>query len=276
MDAGPERVVKIAFGAILVLVYAFLMAPIAFVVLSSFGDSALLAFPPTQFTLQWYSRIPAEFVASLETSLAAAGITVVLAILFGTGIALTISRGQGRLTQALGIVAMAPLSMPHLAIGIALYEIFLLQWDLTGLELAGSFAGLVAGHLVIALPYVVRGVSAGHAHFDRSIEEAALNLGASRWRTLRSVTFPMLLPGIVSGGFLAFLASFDDVPVALFMGGGPNSTTLPLRILSALEFSLQPDVMAMSSLIVFVSIVGMVALDRMFGLERFFGGRRAQ
>ena len=84
-----------------------------------------------------------------------------------TGIALTISRGQGRLTQALGIVAMAPLSMPHLAIGIALYETFLLQWDLTGLELAGSFAGLVAGHLVIALPYVVRGVAAGHAHFDR-------------------------------------------------------------------------------------------------------------
>ncbi len=267
---------KIVFRIFVVLVYIFLMAPVVFVVLTSFSDSPLLAFPPTAFTFRWYGQISDDFINALEVSLLAGLATLVISVLLGTGIALAIARGRGRLTRVLNVVSVAPLSVPHLAIGVALYQTFLLQWDITSIEVVGTFAGLVAGHVVIALPYVVRGIVAGHAHFDWSVEESALNLGASRWRTLRAVTLPALLPGIISGGFLAFLASFDDVPVALFMGGGEHSTTLPLKILAAIEFSLNPDIMAISTLIILASVIAMIILDRAFGLERFFGGRRTQ
>jgi putative spermidine/putrescine transport system permease protein len=272
--AGKEIDVRVLLRVVVVLVYAFLFAPIVFVVLSSFGSSALLAFPPESFTLRWYTQISDEFVAALETSLAAGLTTVVVAIFIGTGLALAIARGSGRLAAALNVVSTAPLAVPHLAIGIALYQACMLMWDVTGWAVAGTFVGLVAGHTIIALPYVVRGVATGHMHFDASVEEAALNLGASRWQTLRRITLPILLPGIISGGFLAFLASFDDVPVALFMGGGENSTTLPLKILAAIEYSFQPDLMAISSLIILASIALMLVLDRFFGLERFLGGGR--
>jgi putative spermidine/putrescine transport system permease protein len=237
------------YRTFIALVYLFILAPIIFVVMSSFGGAAILSFPPTELTLRWYESISGTLVDGLVTSLIIAGTTVLLAVLLGTGIALAIARGRGSYPQLLKTITVAPLAMPHLAIGIALFHASLLIWDQTGMQLAGSRAGLIIAHLVIAMPYVVRAVAVGHEHFDRSIEEAAVNLGASRWYALKRVTLPMLLPGILSGALLAFLASFDDVPIALFMGGGPDSTTLPIRILQAVEFSFQPDVMAISSLI---------------------------
>jgi putative spermidine/putrescine transport system permease protein len=265
----------ILFRAVVVFVYIFILAPIAFVVLSSFGGREILAFPPTEFTLRWYENISSSLVDGLVTSLIVAGVTVVLAVLFGTGLAMAIARGRGTYVGILKSVTAAPLALPHLAIGIAAFHASLLVWDGTGLQLAGSRAGLVLAHLVIAMPYVIRAVTVGHEHFDRSIEEAALNLGASRFYTVRRVTLPTLMPGILSGALLAFLASFDDVPIALFMGGGTDSTTLPIKILQAVEFSFEPDVMAISSLLVLVTILLMVVLDRLVGLERFFGAGRS-
>ena len=143
------------------------------------------------------------------------------------------------------------------------------------ITLAGNFWGLVLGQSVIALPYVVRGVLAGQAHHQAQVEEAAVSLGARPWRALLEVTIPMIRPGLISGAFLAFFASFDDVPVALFMGGGPGSTTFPLQVLASLEFSLKPDIMALSTLIMIGTIVMLVVLDRALGLERLLHGRPA-
>ena len=164
-------------------------------------------------------------------------------------------------------VSIAPLSVPHLAIGVALYQTTMLFWDLSGVTLAGTFWGLVLGQSVIALPYVVRGVLAGQVHLQAHVEEAAVSLGAGPWRALFEVTLPMVRPGLISGAFLAFFASFDDVPVALFMGGGDGSTTFPLQVLSSLEFSLKPDIMALSTLIMIGSVVTLVLLDQLVGLD---------
>jgi ABC-type spermidine/putrescine transport system permease subunit II len=127
-----------------------------------------------------------------------------------------------------------------------------------------------------AFDCAVGGTASGDRHraalFDPAIEEAAVTLGASRWRAFRAATLPAILPGLVSGGFLAFLASFDDVPVALFMGGGENSTTFPLQVLASLEFSLKPDIMAMSTLVIVASVLLVLVLDRCVGLERVLGG----
>ncbi len=251
------------------------MAPFLFVAISSVGDSAMLSFPPQSFTLHWYGQISGKLVDALRVSLLAAAATMAIASAFGLWVALAIARGRGAFAGALRVLSIAPLSVPHLAIGIALYQAVLLLWDFSGVTLAGTFPGLVLGHSAIALPFVVRGVLAGHAHLDPALEKAALSLGASRMRTLWTVTLPMIRPGLVSGAFLAFLASFDDVPIALFMGGGEDSTTFPLQVLASLEFSLKPDIMAISTLIVVASVAVMIALNYLFGLERFLHGQSA-
>jgi putative spermidine/putrescine transport system permease protein len=263
---------KALFHLLIAAIYLFLLAPLAFVAISSVGSAAMLSFPPHDLTLRWYHEISPELLASLWVSLKAATATTVICTALGIWIALAIARGRGAVPGVLRAVSIAPLSVPHLAIGIALYQTAQMSWDFSGLEIAGTFWGLVLGHCVIAMPYVVRGTLAGHAHVEEQIEEAAVSLGASAWRALWEVTLPAIRPGLVSGAFLAFLASFDDVPVALFMGGGEHSTTFPLQVLSSLEYSLKPDIMAVSTLVILASMVLVIALEHFFGLERFLRG----
>jgi len=267
--------VRLLFRSLITGIYLFLMAPFIFVAISSVGDSAMLSFPPQSLTFQWYQQISPSLLQALSVSLLAAFATMIIATGLGVWLALAIARGRGALVRTFQLLSIAPLSVPHLALGIALYQTVLLLWDFSGVALAGTFRGLVLGHSVIALPFVVRGVLAGHAQVKPAFEEAALSLGASPMRAFGKVTLPLIRSGLVSGAFLAFLASFDDVPIALFMGGGEDSTTFPLQVLASLEFSLKPDIMAISTLIVLVSVVIMIALDYFFGLERFLHGQSA-
>jgi putative spermidine/putrescine transport system permease protein len=267
--------VRWLFRLLILAIYLFLLAPLVFVVVSSFGDAAMLSFPPTSFTLKWYGQLSGTLVDALKVSLQAAAASAAISTLLGVWVGLAVARSRGVFAGFLKVVSIAPLAVPHLAIGIALYQAAMLAWDWSGLELAGSFWGLVLGHSVIAIPFVIRGTWAAHALFNPTIEEAAVSLGASRWRAFRATTLPSILPGLVSGGFLAFLASFDDVPVALFMGGGEDSTTFPLQVLASLEFSLKPDIMAMSTLIIVASVLLVLVLDRCVGLERVLGGGQA-
>jgi putative spermidine/putrescine transport system permease protein len=267
--------VRFLYLAFVTAVFAFLLLPIGFVVLSSFSASPLLTFPPTSYTLAWYGKIPRGFTEALQTSIIIGLITAAVTAVLGTGIGLALVRTSGKLRELLALLSVAPLTVPHLVLGVAMFHTSLFLFDLIGLQLLETVAGLVMAHAAVALPYVVRGVTAGHAHFDRSLEEAALNLGASRWQTLRWVTLPVLASGIISGAFFAFLVSFDEVPITLFMGGGTTTTTLPLRILTSIEYNMDPDVMAISSLIILASLVIMIAIDRTIGLERFFGAGRA-
>jgi putative spermidine/putrescine transport system permease protein len=163
--------------------------------------------------------------------------------------------------------------VPALVTGVALYQYSLILWGWTGLGMGGTIFGLVTGHLTFGIPFVIRAVIAGHARFDRALEEAAQNLGASPLVTFWRVTMPVLRPSIVSGGIFAFLMSMDEVPIALFMGGG-NSTTLPIRIFTAIEFDFGGDVMAISALIVLVSVALMLVLDRVVELGQFFGSKQ--
>ena len=119
--------------------------------------------------------------------------------------------------------------------------------------LGGTLTGLIVGHLTFGIPFVVRAILAGHARFDYALEEAALNLGATPLQTFWRVTVPVLRPSIVAGGIFAFVMSLDDVPIALFMGGG-DATTLPVRIFTTVEFDFGGDVMAVSAVIVGASV----------------------
>ncbi len=185
---------KALFHLLIAAIYLFLMAPLTFVAISSVGNAAMLSFPPHDLSLRWYHDISPELVASLWVSLKAATATTAICTAFGIWIAFAIARGRGAMPGVLRAVSIAPLSVPHLAIGIALYQTALISWDFSGLEIAGTFWGLVLGQCVIAMPYVVRGTLAGHAHVEAQIEEAALSLGASAWRALWEVTLPAHSP----------------------------------------------------------------------------------
>jgi putative spermidine/putrescine transport system permease protein len=209
----------------------------------------------------------------LLVSLIVATATALLSITFGVPAALALSRGRFPGKSLLNALCLSPLMVPALVTGVALYQYSLILWDWTGLGMGGTIFGLVTGHLTFGIPFVIRAVIAGHARFDRALEEAAQNLGASPLITFWRVTVPVLRPSIVSGGIFAFLMSMDEVPIALFMGGG-NSTTLPIRIFTAIEFDFGGDVMAISALIVLVSVALMLLLDRVVELGQFFGSKQ--
>jgi putative spermidine/putrescine transport system permease protein len=261
------------FRAFVALVFVFLLLPIAMVVLTSFSDGAVLKFPPTQFTLRWYQNISGEFIAALKVSLIVSTGTTIIATVVGTMAALALVRGRFPGRTAMSAFCLSPLMVPTLVIGVAGFQFANTVWDVTHFSLLGTIPGLILGQSAFTIPFVIRAAVAGQAHFDTAIEEAALNLGATPWQTFWRVTLPILLPGVVSGAVFAFVMSFDDVPVALFMGGG-DVMTFPVKIYTSIEFSFDADLMAISTLVVGASLAVMVVLDRLIGVDKFFGAAR--
>lgn len=255
------------------LVFFFLLLPIAMVVVTSFSESAVLAFPPTDFTLKWYRKISGEFVDALKVSLIVSTGTTVLATIVGTMAALALVRGRFRGRAATAAFCLSPLMVPSLVIGVAAFQFAGQIWDVFGFSLIGTIPGLILGQSAFTIPFVIRAAVAGQAHFDMAIEEAALNLGATPVQTFFRVTLPILVPGIVSGAVFAFVMSFDDVPVALFLGGG-DAMTFPVKIYTSVEFNFDADLMAISTLVVVCSLVVMLVLDRLIGVDKFFGAAR--
>jgi putative spermidine/putrescine transport system permease protein len=254
--------------------FAFLLIPIAIIVVTSFSASPVLSFPPRGFTLGWYQAISTEYLDGLRTSLIVGAGTTTVAILVGTPTALGLVRGRIPGRRLIGIFCLSPLMVPTLVLGVAAFQFTLVLWDITGIDLQSTHIGLILGQSAFAIPVVIRTVMAGHAHYDVALEEAAANLGASPSERFFRVTIPMLAPGITSGAIFAFLMSFDDVPLALFLGGG-GVVPLPVRIFTAIEYSFESDVMAVASLVVFGSLILMFLVDRIIGLDKFFGVNRA-
>lgn len=265
---------RFALRGFIALVFIFLMLPIAMVAISSFAGSATLAFPPRDFTWHWYHAITPEFFDALRVSVLVALGTAILSTLVGTLAALGLVRGEFPGKGAVATFCLSPLMVPTLVIGVAAFQFSVVVWDVLGFSPAGTLTGLMLGQSAFAIPFVVRAAIGGQAHFDRTIEEAALNLGATPWQTFRRVTVPILAPGITSGAIFAFLMSFDDLPVALFMGGGA-ATTFPVKIYTSVEFSFDGDLMAVSTIVVACSLLLMLILDRLLGLDKFLGATRA-
>lgn len=265
---------RLSLRIIVAVVFVFLLLPLLTVVVASFSTGAPLSFPPPGFTTDWYRNIAPEFITALQTSLVVGAGTTVLATIFGTLGAIALQRGNLRGRRLLTTLCLSPLMVPTLVIGVSLFQFTLVVWDIFGVSAADTVVGLILGHSAFATPFVIRSVLASQAHYDMSLEEAALNLGASPAQTFFKITVPLLMPGIVAGAIFAFLASFDDVPVALFLGG-TNTVTLPVKIFTSIEFSFDASVMAVATIVVVGSTLLMIAVDRLIGLESFLGTARA-
>lgn len=238
-----------------ILVALFLLLPIVFIVLLSFGSSPWLAFPPPEWTVRWYKELlrDPEWVASIMTSFKV-GLTVTAAsVLVGVPAAFAVVRGRFPGRDALNAFFMTPLIVPVIITAIALYGLFL------SMGIAGSFIAFALAHLIITLPFSVTMTANALRSFDENLEDAAVVCGASRFQTLYRVTLPGIAPGIISGGLFSFLISWDEVVLALFMSS-PTLQTLPIKMWSALRLSLSPVIAAAATVMVAVTVVLLMAL----------------
>jgi putative spermidine/putrescine transport system permease protein len=156
--------------------------------------------------------------------------------------------------------------IPHVVLGIAFLRFF------TTIGIGGTFVGLVLSHIVIVMPFALRLVLAASTGMDRAIEHAAISLGASPFTLFRRITLPLILPGVVSGWVLAFITSFDEVTMTVFIAS-PSTTTLPVRMFLYIQDNIDPLVTSVSACVIAVTVLALVALDRAYGLERLLVGR---
>ncbi|MFC5320661.1 ABC transporter permease [Bradyrhizobium oligotrophicum] len=250
------------------LVVGFVLAPLVVICLVAFTPANTLTLPTAQFSLRWFTAVFAhpDFVASFVNSLWVAAIAATIAVVLAVAAGLALDRYDFRGRAALNALFLSPLMIPHLVLGVALLRLFAL------LGATGSFLWLTAGHIVVVTPYVLRLVLAALSGLDRSAEQAAVTLGASSWIVFRRITVPMILPGISGGWLLAFINSFDELTMSIFITS-PATVTLPVRMYMYATESIDPMMAAVSALMIAVTAVAMLLLDRIFGLDKILIGQ---
>lgn len=263
-----RRAAAVAYVA---LTATFILAPLLVVVAVAFTSANFVSFPPPGWSLRWLAKVVNDptFMRALANSVLLGASAASLAALVAVPAALALARGGFRGAAAIETFLLSPLSLPALILAIALL------FFLARIGLGASFLGLAIGHAIIVLPYMLRTVLAVYRGVDPAIEEAALMLGASPPRALLHVTLPLIRPGIVAGGLLAFLVSFDEVAVALLLSS-PSAMTLPVAVLNHIAHNYDPAVAAIS-LIKMALVIGVLALlELAYGLDRLMLTREAR
>ena len=235
------------------LIVLFLLAPIIVVVATAFTTTAYPLFPPQGFTLRWFERFltMTEFTDAVQRSALLALVSTAIASVLGTFSALALTRWRGPARQAITSLMLSPIMFPAIVLGLALLVFY------SQIGLAGTFAGLVIAHSLVTTPFVIRLVMASLAEFDPAVEEAARNLGAGWWRTFFQVTLPLIQPGVLAGAVFAFIISFDELVITLFLAG-PGMATLPVRIYTFVEYSSAPTISAISFVMLFTLVILLV------------------
>jgi putative spermidine/putrescine transport system permease protein len=254
---------RLVFGALAAIAIVFLVGPTVIMLLTSFTASQSLRFPPDGLSLRWYAALldADQMQAAAWNSLVVAFWTTVLSVVLGTAAALGIARSRSPLARACDVLFMSPLLLPALAFGFAAL-IFIHR-----LGFAPSIPFLVLGHTVVCVPFVLRTTLAALSQLDPALLDASQSLGAGGWRTFRRVTLPLIAPGLGAGAFLAFMASFDNVPVSLFLAD-ERSEMLPIHLWQQIETNLDVRTAAVSGLIVMFTLILMLLAERLAGLTR--------
>ncbi|MHA6643735.1 ABC transporter permease [Mesorhizobium sp. A623] len=243
------------------LAMIYLLAPIAVVVVSPLGDTGYLAFPPQGLTFKWYAAAlhDGRYLTAFFFSLRLAAFTALFSSALGICAAYAITRYRFPGAKALETLFMSPLILPTLVMAVALTTYF------SHYNMPTGTWRLVVAHSVICIPYVIRIVLPLLQRFDRSLEEAALSLGATPLGSFFLVLVPVIRPALISGAAMAFVTSFDEVVLALFLSV-PGKATLPVMIYSSVQLGFEPLVAAVAGLLVCLTAIMMV-LFHFFGLR---------
>jgi putative spermidine/putrescine transport system permease protein len=240
-----------------------LVAPSLIVLLTSVTSSPSLKFPPEGYSLRWYAalREADQMQQAAWNSLVVAVWATAVAVALGTAAALAIQRSRARWARVADVAFMSPLLLPALAFGFAA----LIYIHLLGFR--PSLAFLVLGHVIVCVPFVLRTTMAALAQLDPGLLDVSHSLGAGGWYTFRRVTLPLIGRGVGAGAFLAFMASFDNVPVSLFLAD-ERTEVLPIHLWQQIETNLDVRTAAVSGVIVLATLVLMVVAERLAGLTR--------
>jgi spermidine/putrescine transport system permease protein len=252
LSKNGARLLRVFFVAVV----AFLYAPIVILLIFSFNDSAVPTFPLSGFTLHWYRDFlgNGELRDALESSAIVAAVSSVGAVVLGVLASLALTRRDFRGKAAASALLLSPLVIPYVVFGISLLLLFF------KLGVPRSLVTVVVGHIVITLPYTILVLVPRLVQIDRSLEDAAYDLGASRLRTFRSITLPLILPAVLSAFLIAFTTSFDEYAVASFVVG--PRLTFPIYLYSALRFPNQlPQVIAVAVVVIALSLLVVVAAE---------------
>ena len=254
---------RLVFGTLTAVAVVFLIGPSLIVLLTSLTASQSLKFPPDGLSLRWYEALLTadQMQQAAWTSLVVAFWTTVVSAILGTAAALAISRSQSAWARAFDLLFMSPLLLPALAFGFAAL-VFIYQ-----LGLRPSIPFLILGHVVVCVPFVLRTTLAALTQLDPALLDASASLGAGGAMTFRRVTLPLIGRGVGAGAFLAFMASFDNVPVSLFLAD-ERTEVLPIHLWQQIETNLDVRTAAVSGVIVIATLVLMLVAERFAGLTR--------
>lgn len=242
--------------AIAVLAIIYLIAPLLVVIPISLSSANSLTLPPEGLSLRWYEAFltSSPWIAATVNSLKVGFLTAVLATLLGTPAAFALTRGRFRGKGILLGLILSPVIFPRIIIAVALFYLY------AELRLVGTTLGLVLGHTILAIPYVVISVSAVLKSYDVRLDQAGMILGANPWRVFWHITLPLIRPGLISAWLFSFIVSFDELTLALFVTGG-LFTTLPRKMWDEMLLQVSPTLAAVSTLLIAVIIIVLTALE---------------
>lgn len=244
-----------------IVVFLFLFLPLIIIVVTSFGTEAIITFPIKGFTMDWYimALTSKAFMSSLQLSLIIGVVATLIALIVGIPSAYVLSRDRFKGKKFLNAFFLSPTLIPGIVVGYSIFQMIVVNLRLP------IIPGLIIGHFLISVPYVIRVVGSSMEQVDVSIEEAAWTLGCTKKHAFVTVLLPNIASGIFAAFMLAFVNSFNNVPVSMFLSG-PGVTMLPTTLLSYMEFNYDPSVSALSVILMFVTIGVMIVIEKSTGL----------
>ncbi len=264
----PGRAIYLSY---VIAALMFLAAPLVVIVWASFFADKTLSFPPSGYTLHWYARAweLEDFARGFVISLQVAVCATFTSLAIGVPASLAIERFRFPGREPLRHILLAPMYVPAIVAGAAVYLYYVQVEISTGLQLAATFPGLLAAHTLVALPWTLRLVSASLASTGSNAEEAARSLGANAFQTFFYVTLPVIRPGIIAAALFSFIASFTELELSLFLVG-PGKTTLPIAIVNYLEWNLDSTIAAVATVQILIIGAALLASDRFVNLGKAF------
>jgi putative spermidine/putrescine transport system permease protein len=254
---------RVVFAATAVFAMVFLVAPTIVVLITSFTSSESLKFPPPGFSLRWYYALldADQMQRAAWNSLVIAVWTTLISVVLGTAASIGIARAKSKWVRASDMLFMSPLLLPALAFGFAALVF------VNKLGMSPNIPLLVLGHVIVCVPFVLRTTIAALSQLDPALLDASQSLGGSQWMTFRRVILPLIAPGVGAGAFLAFMASFDNVPVSLFLAD-ERTEVLPIHLWQQIDTNLDVRTAAVSGLIVIFTVLLMLLAERMAGFTK--------
>jgi putative spermidine/putrescine transport system permease protein len=246
------------------LVFAFLLGPLLIISVTSFEGGSVLKFPPEEFSFRWYENIfqVGMFLTTFKTSILVSLAGNLFALVLGIPAAYALSRFDFKGKNVMNAIFVSPILIPGIVLGFTFlrYIVVVYQFPI--------YAGLFVGHTIIMLPFIIRVISSSLSNFDFSIEEAAVSLGATKLGTFFTIVLPNIKSGILAAVMIAFLESFNNVDISVFMTG-PGISTLPIQMLTYVENYFDPTIAAISVVLMIITAIFMFLVERLMGLSYF-------